>query len=83
VLTGILPSAPYTNIRPITSATQHTRHINLCSAGISHEGGRRGGSGGSSGYPIPRSQANTYRVPKTLRLNLRRCLGRVDQEVRP
>jgi hypothetical protein len=26
VLTGELPSAPYTNIRPTTSATQHTRH---------------------------------------------------------
>ena len=29
---------------------------------------------------IRRLQANTYQIPKTPRLNLRRCLGRVDQE---
>ena len=31
-------------------------------------------------HPIRRSQGNAYQIPKTLRLNLRRCLGRADQK---
>jgi len=79
LLTGELPSAPYTNIRPTTSATSTRGTSNLCSVGTSHEGGRRGGSGGSSNTSL----TSAYQIPKTLRLNLRRYLGRVDQEVRP
>lgn len=62
-------SAQYTNIRPTTSATQHTRHQTCALRELRmKETGRLG---------------RLIRFTKTLRLNLRDCLGRVDQELRP
>jgi hypothetical protein len=53
VLTGVLPSAPYTTYTQLLLRHSTRGGSNLCSTGTSHEGGRRGGSGGSSGSPRP------------------------------